>query len=147
MVNMPTGEHRFKLQPMRPTASAVLVRLTGEMLNGPHAQSCFDLIWNHDTLHVHVGTAQAALEWQNPAHLRADQGHAGHGVAAPMPGKVFAVLVQVGDAVKKGQPLIGLEAMKMEHMLNAPRDGVVQAIPHPVGGQVTGLLRPENASV
>ncbi len=137
LVSMPSGNHRFKLQPTRQAASAELTRLTGEILDGPHAQSCFDLIWHHDTLHVHVGTAQAVLEWQNPAHLRADQAHDGQGVAAPMPGKVFAVLVQVGDAVKKGQPLIGLEAMKMEHMLNAPRDGVVQAIPHPVGDQVT----------
>lgn len=137
LVSMPSGEYGFKLQAMQPTGSLTVSRLTGEVLAGPHAQSCFDLIWHQDTVHVHVGAAQAVLEWQNPAHLRADQAHAGHGVAAPMPGKVFAVLVQVGDAVKKGQPLIGLEAMKMEHMLNAPRDGVVQAIPHPVGDQVT----------
>lgn len=86
---------------------------------------------------MHVGAEQTNLQWQNPAHIRADQGHDAHGVAAPMPGKVFAVLVKVGDRVKKGQPLIGLEAMKMEHTLNSPCDGVVQSIPHPVGDQVT----------
>ncbi|VWX32591.1 Biotin carboxylase / Biotin carboxyl carrier protein [Limnobacter sp. 130] len=114
-----------------------LARTKGLVNTGPHAGSPFDLIWHGDNLSIHVGAEQTNLHWQNPAHIRADQGHDAHGVAAPMPGKVFAVFVKVGDAVKKGQPLIGLEAMKMEHTLNSPCDGVVQAIPHPVGDQVT----------
>ncbi|WP_334119045.1 acetyl/propionyl/methylcrotonyl-CoA carboxylase subunit alpha [Limnobacter sp.] len=114
-----------------------LPRLKGTITNGANAGSVFDLIWHGDNLSVHVGAEQANLQWQNPAHIHADQGHDAHGVAAPMPGKVFAVFVKVGDTVKKGQPLIGLEAMKMEHTLNSPCDGVVQTIPHPVGDQVT----------
>jgi len=114
-----------------------LPRLKGRIESGPHTGQLFDLIWYGDNLCVHVGNEQINLQWQNPAHIRADQGHDAHGVAAPMPGKVFAVFVKVGDTVKKGQPLIGLEAMKMEHTLNSPCDGVVQAIPHPVGEQVT----------
>lgn len=114
-----------------------LPRLKGEITSGAHEGSPFDLIWHGDHLSVHVGAEQCTLQWLNPAHIRADQGHDAHGVAAPMPGKVFAVFVKVGDAVKKGQALIGLEAMKMEHTLNSPCDGVVQAIPHPVGDQVT----------
>ncbi|MSP63788.1 MAG: biotin/lipoyl-binding protein [Myxococcales bacterium] len=42
-----------------------------------------------------------------------------------MPGKVVKVLVQVGDAVKAGQGLLVVEAMKMENELRAPRDGAV----------------------
>ncbi|MEQ9107683.1 MAG: biotin carboxylase N-terminal domain-containing protein [Limnobacter sp.] len=120
-----------------PLQHASLSRLKGSIASGPHAGSAFDLIWHGDNLSIHVGAEQASLQWQNPAHIRADQGHDAHGVAAPMPGKVFAVFVKVGDTVKKGQPLIGLEAMKMEHTLNSPCDGVVQTIPHPVGDQVT----------
>jgi 3-methylcrotonyl-CoA carboxylase alpha subunit len=116
---------------------SALPRLKGLVETGPHAGSAFDLIWHGDNLSIHVGAEQTNLQWQNPAHIRADQGHDAHGVAAPMPGKVFAVFVKVGDTVKKGQPLIGLEAMKMEHTLNSPCDGVVQSIPHPVGDQVT----------
>ena len=116
---------------------SALPRLKGLVETGPHAGSAFDLIWHGDNLSIHVGAEQMNLQWQNPAHIRADQGHDAHGVAAPMPGKVFAVFVKVGDTVKKGQPLIGLEAMKMEHTLNSPCDGVVQSIPHPVGDQVT----------
>jgi 3-methylcrotonyl-CoA carboxylase alpha subunit len=116
---------------------SALPRLKGVVETGPQAGSAFDLIWHGDNLSIHVGAEQTNLQWQNPAHIRADQGHDAHGVAAPMPGKVFAVFVKVGDTVKKGQPLIGLEAMKMEHTLNSPCDGVVQSIPHPVGDQVT----------
>ncbi len=116
---------------------SALPRLKGLVETGPHAGSAFDLIWHGDNLSIHVGAEQTNLQWQNPAHIRADQGHDAQGVAAPMPGKVFAVFVKVGDTVKKGQPLIGLEAMKMEHTLNSPCDGVVQSIPHPVGDQVT----------
>ena len=116
---------------------SALARINGSINTGPHAGQKFDLIWHGDNLSMHVGAEQIHLYWQNPAHLRVDQGHDTQGVAAPMPGKVFAVFVQVGDAVKKGQPLIGLEAMKMEHTLNSPCDGVVQGIPHPVGDQVT----------
>src|SRR5690606_18097619 len=43
---------------------------------------------------------------------------------APMPGKVVAVQVKAGDAVARGQPLVVLEAMKMEHALAAPFGGV-----------------------
>ncbi|NIA72011.1 acetyl-CoA carboxylase biotin carboxylase subunit [Pelagibius litoralis] len=49
-------------------------------------------------------------------------------IAAPMPGKVMAVLVQQGDQVSQGAPLLRLEAMKMEHTLTAPHDGRVDAL-------------------
>ena len=61
------------------------------------------------------------------ASPQADDGHGGH-LTAPMPGSVVSVLVNVGDSVKKGQPLIIMEAMKMEHSIVAPLDGVVDAI-------------------
>ncbi len=47
---------------------------------------------------------------------------------APMPGLVIDVRVQVGDAVKKGDPVIVLEAMKMENVLKSPGDGKVKSI-------------------
>jgi 3-methylcrotonyl-CoA carboxylase alpha subunit len=57
--------------------------------------------------------------------------HAGDGageggrLTAPMPGKVIAFLAQAGDRVSQGQALAVMEAMKMEHTLHAPRDGVI----------------------
>lgn len=53
--------------------------------------------------------------------------HAG-GLIAPMPGQVRSVSVSVGDAVKKGQTLVVIEAMKMENILTATQDGVVKEV-------------------
>jgi 3-methylcrotonyl-CoA carboxylase alpha subunit len=57
-------------------------------------------------------------------------------LTAPMPGKVVAVQVKPGQAVKKGEPLVIMEAMKMEHTIAAPADGTVEDILYAVGDQV-----------
>ena len=57
-------------------------------------------------------------------------------LTAPMPGKVIALLVAVGDQVSQGQALAVMEAMKMEHTLHAPRDGRVAELLYAVGDQV-----------
>jgi len=49
-------------------------------------------------------------------------------IVSPMPGKLILVSVAAGETVRKGQPLVTLEAMKMEHVLTAPFDGVVVAL-------------------
>ena len=65
-------------------------------------------------------------------------GAAGDGsLRAPMPGKVTQISVKAGDAVTKGQPLLTLEAMKMEHALAAPFDGVVAELSAELGAQVS----------
>jgi 3-methylcrotonyl-CoA carboxylase alpha subunit len=72
---------------------------------------------------------------------RAPQGAGASGASdgalrAPMPGKIVSVPVKAGDAVTKGQPVVALEAMKMEHALTAPFDGVVESIDVTPGDQV-----------
>lgn len=57
-------------------------------------------------------------------------------VKAPMPGKLLSVLVAVGDTVEKGQTVAVMEAMKMEHSLPAPRDGVVESVHAVAGAQI-----------
>jgi len=57
-------------------------------------------------------------------------------LAAPMPGRIVQVMSQPGDAVKKGQALLILEAMKMEHTITAPADGVVKEVHFAAGEQV-----------
>ena len=59
---------------------------------------------------------------------RARAKHHDHSLEAPMPGLVLKVLVQPESKVEKGQQLVILEAMKMEHAITAPRDGVVAAV-------------------
>jgi 3-methylcrotonyl-CoA carboxylase alpha subunit len=53
-----------------------------------------------------------------------------------MPGRIIAVEVAAGDIVTKGQKLVTLEAMKMEHSLTAPFDGVVAELNAETGAQV-----------
>jgi len=55
-------------------------------------------------------------------------GHAAGGLSSPMPGKVIQILVKGGDAVKKGELLMMLEAMKMEHKILSPSDGTVKQV-------------------
>jgi 3-methylcrotonyl-CoA carboxylase alpha subunit len=57
-------------------------------------------------------------------------------LAAPMPGRVVALLVAAGDRVRRGQPMMVVEAMKMEHTIAAPRDGVVAAVHYRPGDPV-----------
>jgi biotin carboxyl carrier protein len=59
-------------------------------------------------------------------------------VIAPMPGKVLSVLVRPGDPIAVGQPLVVLEAMKMEHTLTAEVDGTVDAVHVEPGDMVEG---------
>ncbi len=72
----------------------------------------------------------------------ADSGIVASGsIKSPMPGRVISVKVQAGDAVSKGQALVILEAMKMEHTLTAPFNGKVASIAVSEGGQaVEGMV-------
>ena len=58
------------------------------------------------------------------------------GLTAPMPGKVVSFAVKVGDKVKAGQTLAVMEAMKMEHTIAAPKDGVVKELLYAPGDQI-----------
>lgn len=59
-------------------------------------------------------------------------------VVAPMPGKVLDVVIKLGDDIKAGQPLVILEAMKMEHTLTAEIDGRVAGVHVQPGDMVDG---------
>jgi 3-methylcrotonyl-CoA carboxylase alpha subunit len=69
------------------------------------------------------------------AHAGVAQHEAGR-LTAPMPGKVVSFAVQAGDKVSRGQALAVMEAMKMEHTIAAPADGVVAEILYAPGDQV-----------
>ncbi|MDP1980157.1 acetyl/propionyl/methylcrotonyl-CoA carboxylase subunit alpha [Undibacterium sp.] len=58
-------------------------------------------------------------------------------LTAPMPGKIVAVLVNKAQEVKKGDALLIMEAMKMEHTISAPHDGVIDEVLYAIGDQVT----------
>jgi 3-methylcrotonyl-CoA carboxylase alpha subunit len=89
-----------------------------------------------ETLHLFLPDAHWQLGWAPPlAHAGDDTDEVG-GLTAPMPGKVISLLVDAGATVKRGQPLLVMEAMKMEHTIAAPADGVVERLLYRVGDQV-----------
>jgi biotin carboxyl carrier protein len=85
------------------------------------------------SLTVHVGSMPVAVAVNGRRRWGRKEDGAGAGsgpqrLAAPMPGKVVRVLVAKGEAVRARQPLVVVEAMKMENELRAGRDGTVSEI-------------------
>jgi 3-methylcrotonyl-CoA carboxylase alpha subunit len=89
-------------------------------------------------LEAHIFTAQGAskITVLDPFMQQADNAAATGRLTAPMPGKVVSFAVKSGDAVKAGQPLAVMEAMKMEHTIAAPKDGTVAELLYAPGDQV-----------
>ena len=88
---------------------------------------------------AHIFTAQAAttiIAIDLLSHAGVAQAEGGR-LTAPMPGKVVSFAVKAGDKVIKGQALAVMEAMKMEHTIAAPLDGVVAELLYAPGDQVT----------
>ena len=89
-----------------------------------------------DLFHVFTGGRHFQLAYNNPMAHAGEAEATGGRLTAPMPGKVVAVLASKGQEVKKGDPLVIMEAMKMEHTIAAPSDGLVEEILYQVGDQV-----------
>jgi biotin carboxyl carrier protein len=98
------------------------LRLTGD--DGTHVA---EVTATGSRRFVRVGTMDFVLDRVEGSRKRGGA-HGGGGLEAPMPGVVTKVLIAEGDAVKKGQPLLAVEAMKMEHVIRAPRDGRIAAL-------------------
>ena len=72
----------------------------------------------------------------DPLAARQGEDPAGGRLTAPMPGRVTRLLVEAGSTVRRGQPLMVIEAMKMEHTIIAPADGTVEKVRFAVGDMV-----------
>jgi len=88
-------------------------------------------------LHIFSAGQSTVLTYVDPLEIAA-QGHSSESsLLAPMPGRVIAQLAKAGDRVEKGNPLLVLEAMKMEYTIHAPDPGRVESFHFAVGDQVT----------
>ena len=85
---------------------------------------------------VEEGTGNGAAPVARAAAPKAAAGAGSVKVAASVPGKVFKVEASVGQSVKAGDPIVVLEAMKMEIPVVAPQDGTVASIDVAVGAAV-----------
>ena len=122
LVDVAVGEHRYCVRvESTATASAAAVA-TDVLIDGERVLFRRGEAWSFGVPSVVRAAGAATLS---------------DGVLqSPMPGRVVGVSVQAGQAVMQGQPLVALEAMKMEHTLVAPFDGTVAELTVAVGDQV-----------
>ena len=87
-------------------------------------------------VYVFDGTKRFQVVRHDPVAGADNSDHGGAGLTAPMPGKIIAVKTQAGARVARGDALLIMEAMKMEHTIAAPADGVVATVHYGQGDQV-----------
>ncbi|MCD2517868.1 acetyl/propionyl/methylcrotonyl-CoA carboxylase subunit alpha [Massilia sp. G4R7] len=122
------GERR-RLELVRHEGAELTIRLGETSLHGSVRR-------DGDLFHVFTGGRHYSLAYNDPMAHAGELETAGGRLTAPMPGKVVAVLAASGKEVKKGEPLVIMEAMKMEHTIAAPSDGLVEEVLYQVGDQV-----------
>ncbi|HYF59601.1 MAG TPA: acetyl/propionyl/methylcrotonyl-CoA carboxylase subunit alpha [Burkholderiaceae bacterium] len=120
------------------TTCVAALRRDGARVTGLLGTSRLDVsaVFDRETLHLFGPGGHWQLGYAPPLAHAGDEADAGGSLAAPMPGKVIALFVEPGATVRRGQPLLVMEAMKMEHTIAAPADGVVDRLPYRVGDQV-----------
>ncbi|WP_440941229.1 acetyl/propionyl/methylcrotonyl-CoA carboxylase subunit alpha [Immundisolibacter sp.] len=120
-------------------ALAGTVRDDTVTVDGPAGRQAWR-VWRHGQ-HVELaGPQRVRLQYVDPLAAEAAEDEAELRLTAPLPGKLVQVAVAPGQSVAKGDLLLVLEAMKMEHRIHAPHDGVIET----VGGQ-TGDFVPAEA--
>jgi 3-methylcrotonyl-CoA carboxylase alpha subunit len=98
---------------------------------------CFSQIdWQGETAHIFTPQGATRITVLDPLAHAGEAAEEGGRLTAPMPGKVVSFAVKAGDKVKAGQALAVMEAMKMEHTISAPKDGVVAELLYAPGDQV-----------
>ncbi len=91
-----------------------------------------------DQVRVWLGAHTYNIMPADPLAGRANNTQSGANLTAPMPGTITAIHKESGDKVTLGDPLMVMEAMKMEHIIKAPADGVLASYRFEVGQQVKG---------
>ncbi len=143
------GEQRVTARLTRHNHGAMVLQV-GEVSHSLHCQTQGDAVllhWGPHRLlaqvyallgqhHVFAAVGSCSLSLIYPLAHVSDSAAAQGNLSAPMPGKLLSFAVQVGDAVKAGQALAVMEAMKMEHTVASPSDGTVAELLYAPGDQV-----------
>ncbi|WP_440964013.1 acetyl/propionyl/methylcrotonyl-CoA carboxylase subunit alpha [Massilia sp. GER05] len=101
-----------------------------------HAVVRGTVVRDGSVLHVWWQGEHVVLDYRDPMVHAGEAEAKGGRLTAPMPGKIVALLVERNQQVQKGAPLLIMEAMKMEHTIAAPSDGLVEDLLYAVGDQV-----------
>lgn len=94
------------------------------------------VLTDEDVSWVHTINGTYQLNWVSPLPVPSQKTETKGSLRAPMPGQVIAVSVEVGQVVEKGDLLLIMEAMKMEHRIETPEAGQIEAIYYSVGDTV-----------
>jgi 3-methylcrotonyl-CoA carboxylase alpha subunit len=122
------GDAEFALSAETLEDGRLLMRLDGRAFAARAVRDAGD--W-----HVFSGGEYRRLALKEPLQGIDEDTRSGS-LAAPMPGRIVQVMTQAGASVKRGEALLILEAMKMEHTITAPADGVVKEVHYAAGEQV-----------
>jgi 3-methylcrotonyl-CoA carboxylase alpha subunit len=115
---------------VEPAGSGTFVFVQGE------ERRVFHCVREGATIHLFWDGVSYRLEDEKEGARPAHRRDKGGGLEATMPGKVIAVKASPGQAVKKGEEVVVIEAMKMENALRAPRDGTIKTVAVKVGDMV-----------
>lgn len=129
------GEEEIPVEISARPGGSFDISIAGEAVTLPAKGAARLASWpGHVTLFE--GAVSHSFEIPDPLAQAADAGAGSGSLRAPMPGLVKLVRAGPGESVRKGQPLLILEAMKMEHTIAAPHDGEIEEIAAE-GAQVT----------
>ncbi len=112
------------------------VSVAGDHAPPPWERRTISVVGESDPLYVLHDMRQTELRWPTYDASAIDDGANGNSIRAPIIGRIAKVFVTKGEAVAKGDRIAVVEAMKMEHVLHAPRDGVVEKLAVKEGEQV-----------
>jgi len=136
------GPTSFRLN--APAKTDIQMRAHGKVISGsiePQfsrvAMQHVNVVDRDDGVLVSMFGSTFKFELDHPRGTGTSHGVHDGEIEAPMPGRVTAVEVKQGEKVVKGQSLLTLEAMKMEHALTAPFDGIVAELSAAPGQQVS----------
>lgn len=124
-----THQRSLRVEQLTLTAEAVTAALDGRRWQARYLKI-------GSQLHLWLAAEHIEFAVQDPRTLEFTATASRGGLTTPLPGVVVAVSVQVGQAVKPGEALMVLEAMKMEHTITAPHAGTVQVIHFALGERV-----------
>jgi len=120
---------QWDLQPLKPGIFHIIKdnkSYTAEIIQADYTAKSFTIRINN---HVHTLTVKdrfdLLLEKMGMSQVAVNKVNE---IKAPMPGLIVAIKVEVGQEVKKGDPIMILEAMKMENILKSPGDGIIKTI-------------------
>ena len=125
------AEEAYKVKLLKQDGNDFTISLNGEKITGK-------IIRKHEDFTVFYNGSVSYLHHYIPGADREDDQIGDGVIVTPMPGKVSRVFVENGDVVEEGQPLLVLEAMKMEHTIRAPADGSVVEFYYQAGQLVDG---------